>query len=208
MEKIYIIGASGFAKEVCNLLFTEKLFEVAGFIDYQPKEANLLYNGKEYPILNEEYFLGNEEFKGANVVIGVGSPNIIKKIFETYKDYNFPNIISKHAVVGNDVWFGKGNVITQNVIFTTNIKVGDGNIFNLATTVGHDTTINNYNVINPSVNVSGGIVIGDSNLLGVGCIILQYLTIGNDNVIGGASLVTKNVTDNKLIVGVPGKERM
>lgn len=205
MEKIYIIGASGFAKEVCNLIFTENLFEVVGFIDYRPQEEYLIYNDKKYPIFDESNFLNNKDLIGVNVVIGMGNPKIIQKIFENYKKYNFPNIISKYAIVGNDVRFGKGNIVTQNVIFTTNIRVGNGNIFNLSSTVGHDCTIGDFNVVNPAVNVSGGVILGNMNLLGVGSIILQYLIIGNSNVIGGSSLVTKNVEDDKLIIGVPGK---
>lgn len=206
MEKIFIIGASGFAKELCNLIYTEKLFEIAGFIDYNPVYSFLDYNDIRFPIISESEFLANKTYKGSNVAIGIGNPSTIEKIFLKYTDYVFPNVISKYAIIGNDIVFGKGNVVTQNVIMTTNIKIGDGNIFNLATTIGHDVDILNYNVFNPAVNISGGVKVGNSNLIGVGAIVLQYLSIGEKNIIGGASLVTKNILNDKLIVGIPGKE--
>ncbi|MFV0226385.1 acetyltransferase [Empedobacter falsenii] len=206
MKDIYIIGASGFAKEVYSLITVEKLFKVIGFIDIKPKNESIVINNNNIPIIDEEYFLENYP-KDSNVVIGIGDPKIISFIFSLYKDYSFPNIISDKANLGLDIKIGKGNIVTQNVIMTTNIEIGDGNIFNLSTTIGHDTLIGSYNVFNPSVNISGGIKINDSNLFGVGSIVLQYLEIGSNNIIGGASLVTKSVENEKLIIGVPGKEK-
>lgn len=207
MEDIYIIGASGFAKEVYSLIVTEKRYIVRGFIDFKPQDDFLVFKDSKIPIIDEDTFLNEKELYNSNVAIGIGSPKVIETIFKNYKNYKFPNIISSKAIIGIDVEFGKGNIVTQNVIFTTHIKVGDGNIFNLSSTIGHDCAIGNFNVVNPSVNISGGVIIEDKNLLGVGCIILQYLNIGSNNVIGGSSLVTKNVNDSKLIIGVPGRSR-
>lgn len=205
MENIYIVGASGFAKEVYSLIVTEKMYKVCGFIDHDPEFEYLEFNNQKIPILAEKIFLEDKGLYNSNIALGIGSPKIIKKIFDKYKNYTFPNIISSNAIIGIGVKFGLGNIVTQNVIFTTNIRIGDGNIFNLGSTVGHDCIIGNFNVVNPAVNISGGVEVGNMNLLGVGCIILQYLEIGNCNIIGGSTLVTKNVNDDKLIIGIPGK---
>lgn len=205
MENIYIIGSSGFAKEVYSLIVTEKMYNVSGFVDVTPKENYLEIDGLKIPIIDEVKFLENQDLNNSNIAIGIGSPKIIEKIFDKYRNYNFPNIISTKSVIGLDVKLGKGNIITQNVVFTTNIEVGNGNIFNLSCTVGHDCIIGDFNVINPAVNISGGVRLGNGNLLGVGSIILQYICIGSLNVIGGSSIVTKSIEDNKLVIGVPGK---
>lgn len=205
MEDIYIIGASGFAKEVYNLIVAEDRFTVKGFIDYKPKNDFLEINNLKIPIIDENHFLNEKELYISNIAIGIGSPKIIGTIFKKYKNYEFPNIISSKAIIGVDVEFGNGNIITQNVVFTTNIKIGDGNIFNLSATVGHDTIIGDYNVVNPSVNISGGVEIGSENLIGVAATILQYKKIGNSTIVGAASLVTKNVEDNNTVIGIPAK---
>lgn len=205
MENIYIIGASGFAKEVCSLIITENIYNVAAFIDVSPTKNFLEIGSLEIPIIDELNFLENQELYNSNIAIGIGSPQIIKNIFTKYANYHFPNIISSKSIFGLDIKLGKGNIITQNVIFVTNVKIGDGNIFNLSSTVGHDCIIGDFNVINPAVNISGGVKLGNENLLGVGAIILQYITIGSSNIIGGSSLVTKTIENNKLVIGIPGK---
>ena len=205
MENIYIIGASGFAKEVYSLIVTENMYCVSAFIDVSSTQDFIEIDSLKIPVIDEIKFLENQDLYNSNIAIGIGSPQIIKKIFTKYTKYHFPNIISSKSVFGLDVKLGKGNIVTQNVIFTTNIKIGDGNIFNLSSTVGHDCLIGDFNIINPAVNISGGVNIGDENLLGVGSIILQYINIGSSNIIGGSSLVTKSIEDNKLVIGVPGK---
>lgn len=205
MENIYIIGASGFAKEVFSLIMIENIYNVAAFIDVSPTKKFLEIGGFNIPIIDEMKFLENQDLYNSNIAIGIGSPQIIRRIFSKYSNYCFPNIISSKSVLGLDVKLGRGNIITQNVIFTTNIEIGNGNIFNLSSTVGHDCKIGDFNVINPAVNISGGVKLGNENLLGVGSIILQYINIGSLNIIGGSSLVTKSIEDNKLVIGVPGK---
>lgn len=206
LEDIYIIGASGFAKEVYNLIVTEKLYKVAGFIDSEPKEPFLEINNAKVPIVKEEQFLrGNEG--NHNIAIGIGNPKTIEIVSRKFSNFKFPNVISNNVILGPGVKMGKGNIITQGVIFTTDIRIGSYNIFNLACTIGHDTKIGDFNVINPSVNISGGVEIGNNNLLGVGAVILQYKSIGNANIIGGSSLVTKDISNEKLVVGIPGKEK-
>jgi UDP-3-O-[3-hydroxymyristoyl] glucosamine N-acyltransferase len=72
-------------------------------------------------------------------------------------------------------------------------------------TVGHDTVIGDYNVFNPSTNISGNNKIGTKNLFGVGSISLENMLIGDNNVIGAASLITKNIDNNGVYIGVPSK---
>lgn len=204
MEKIFIIGASGFAKEVYSLIVSEKKYEVNGFIDYNPAFNHLKINNQKVPIFDEtEFLLSNK--KDVNIAIGIGDPNKIEKIHQKFSEFNFPNIISDKASIGIDVSLGYGNIITQNVVLTANIKIGDLNVFNLNSTIGHDTKIDSFNVINPSVNISGSVTIGSKNLFGVGSIVLQQLCIGSKNIIGGSCLVTKNVDSESLVIGVPGK---
>ncbi len=63
-----------------------------------------------------------------------------------------------------------------------------------------------YDVMNPGATISGNVTIGDGNLLGTGSTILQNLSISNNNIIGGNGLLSKNVLNDKVMIGVPCKE--
>ena len=83
MEKIAIIGAGGFGREIITLIQDinkiEKQYEIIGFIDNLPKGT--LVNG--YPIIgtDEEINLTKESI---SVVLSVGDPRLKKKIRNKY----------------------------------------------------------------------------------------------------------------------------
>jgi sugar O-acyltransferase (sialic acid O-acetyltransferase NeuD family) len=210
MKKSYIIGAGGFAKEVHLILKNSSVFldyEFGGFLDFNPTKETLSIGQIDFPIINENDFLKNKVTpKNVILFLGLGDPKLIQKIEKTFSMYNFPNLIAEDVVIDRSISLGNGNVICTGVKFTVDSIIGSFNLFNLNCTIGHDANIKNYNVINPLVAISGGVEIGNCNLIGTGASVLQYIKIGNNNTIGGNGLLSKDVTDNKIMVGVPCKE--
>lgn len=51
----------------------------------------------------------------------------------------------------------------------------------------------------------GGIVVGDDSWLGVGVIVLDGVRIGEGAVVGAGSVVTNDIPDNAIAVGVPAR---
>jgi sugar O-acyltransferase (sialic acid O-acetyltransferase NeuD family) len=206
MKSIYILGSSGFAKEVFFLLNDLKIFDVKGFIDKERNDSIQFEEG-QIPVISEEDFMLMDFDELPELAMGIGDPQLIQKLSIKFKKYKFPNIIHSSAILDiKNINLGIGNIITAGVILTTHIDIGDFNIFNLNCTIGHDVKISNYNVINPSVNISGNVNIGNGNLLGVGSIILQGKVIGNNSIIGASSLVTKDVENEVVVIGIPAKK--
>ena len=205
-KNIYIIGSSGFAKEVAQLSLSLN-YNIQGFIDLD-KKSDTRIGDKYYPVLDEKLFLEKylSNRNEINVAIGIGDPSIIKNLVKFYDGFLFPNLIHKSSQIDEThVKIGQGNIITAHTVFTTSIEIGNFNVINLSCTIGHDVVIKNYNVINPSASISGNVKIGNANLIGVSSTILQNIKIGNNNIIGASALITKDVDDNSLMVGVPAK---
>lgn len=206
MKDLYIIGNSGFAKEVYELSLHLEGYEFKGFIDYKPEKDSTDIFGKNFSVFDEDEFLKSADPEKVFLAIGIGDPKTIKNVAQKFEKFNFPNLIHPRAAFNENFnSLGRGNILTANVIFTANTTVGDFNIFNLSTTVGHDCIIQNCNVFNPAVNISGGVEIGNENLIGVASTILQYKKIGNQCIVAGGSMVTKNVEDGTLVLGIPAK---
>lgn len=206
----YIIGASGFAKEI--LFLTEQVLGTKstfmGFVDSDKKKDFILINGDKTPVISEEFFFSKiKPNDSISLFMGVGNPSLLKTLSEKFSDYNFPNLIHPNFIGDKrGIKMKKGNIITAGCVFTVDIKIGSFNIFNLNTTIGHDSVIGDCNVFNPGTNVSGNSSIGSWNLFGTNSTVLQMLKIENDNVIGASALITKNVSSNNLMVGVPAKK--
>jgi sugar O-acyltransferase (sialic acid O-acetyltransferase NeuD family) len=205
--KYYIIGNGGFAKEVlflCKEVFAD-LEDFNGFIDYKPIDSTTECMGLNFPVIDEDEFLSKKEIK-VNLYLGIGDPRTITKVVEKFKGYNFPNLVHGSVVKDQSVIMESGNIFTAGCILTVDIEIGNYNIFNLNSTIGHDTKIGDCNVFNPGANISGSVRIGSKNLFGTNSTVLQGLAIGSNSIIGASSLINKNVDNNLVVVGVPGKE--
>jgi sugar O-acyltransferase (sialic acid O-acetyltransferase NeuD family) len=205
VKKIVIIGSGGFAKEVAFLIDeinrAKPEWELLGFIDKKVGEMN----GK-YKIIGDDLWLEKVSEK-IYATIGVGNPSLVKNLYNKFlrnKNIIFPNLIHPKAIGDwGQIILGIGNIITAGNIFTTDIRIGSFNVFNLSCTIGHDTIIGSYNVINPTVNISGGVEIEEGCLIGTGTQILQYKKICQNVTVGAGSLVTKNIVEEGVYIGVP-----
>ena len=206
MEEIYIIGASGFGREVAWLIEKNGDYIVKGFIDDNPDILNQQING--IPVIGDTKWLKNKKEK-VNVVIAIGNPQIRFNIFKILKENTnlyYPNIISKNVYISKSIDMGIGNIICDGSILTVNITIGDFNHINLDCTIGHDTHLNNFITIYPSVNVSGNVEISNYCELGTGSKIIQGLKICDRVIVGAGGTVIKNIDESGTYVGLPVKK--
>ena len=203
-----IIGANGFAKEVLEVFHQLKQLEKIAFYDDITNDiGELLYD--TFPILNNENeVLAFFNENGNEFTIGVGNPHLRYKLSKKIISLGgiFTSTVSNTAIIGH---FGKkierGCNIMQNVVLTNDIKVGMGTIINQISSIGHDVSIGDFCEICPNVSISGNCIIGDMTFIGTGAIVLPKVMIGKNVIIGAGSVVTKDIPDNCLAVGVPAK---
>jgi sugar O-acyltransferase (sialic acid O-acetyltransferase NeuD family) len=209
MKTIYILGSGGQAIEMLTWLKSKydikKVF--GGFIDVVASVSNVTVSGETYDVIPEIEFLSKEiDVAKIDLFLGVGQPVILTELFRKYKKFNFPNFVHPSAILDeSSVFLGRGNIVAPNCILTCEITVGNFNLFNFSSTIGHNSKVGSFNVFNPGCNVSGGVHLGDSNLFGTNSTVLQYLNVGDENIIGAGALLTKNVDDRTMCVGLPAR---
>ena len=93
---------------------------------------------------------------------------------------------------GSEPWlisFGKNVYITDGVKFIT-----------------HDGGTLLYRNIVPDLEITKPIKVGSNVYFGNNVIVLGGVTIGNNVVIGAGSVITKDIEDNSVVVGIPGRK--
>lgn len=210
MEKIVIVGAGGFGREVEWLINrinkVKPTYEVVGFVDDGKENgesvghSTVIFNTDELSKTSEKY----------SVAIAIGNAKVRKMLAEkisSNKNLSFPNLIDPAVIYDEEeVTLGEGNIICGGTIMTVNINIGNFNIINLDCTIGHDDILNNYITIYPSVNVSGNVIVNDCAEIGTGTQIIQGLSVNGNTIIGASAAVVKSIEESGTYVGVPVKK--
>ncbi len=203
-----IVGAKGFAKEVLEILYQLNDLDNLSFYD----DINIDISSKLY-----DKFAVLKNIKEASVffksvdnrfTIGIGNPLLRKGLYDKFKSMGgiFTSTISPKASIGNfGNSIGNGCNIMTGAVLTNDITIRKGTLVNLNCTIGHDSLIGEFVEISPGVHISGNCKIGNYTVIGTNATILPEISIGNNVIVAAGAVVTKNVSDNCMVAGVPAK---
>ncbi len=203
LEKIAIIGAGGFGREVEMLInqinYYKKQYNFIGFYDDYLSGENI--NGT----IDDLKFYNSK----LTICIAIADPILKNQIVDKLKlnnHLNYATLIHPNVIIGTSLdTIGNGCIICAGNIITVNTKIGNYVTLNLSCTVGHDTIIEDYCSFMPSVNISGEVHIESKVYVGTGSKIINKIKIGENTTIGAGSLVTKSIQSNCVALGVPAK---
>lgn len=203
MEKIIVVGAGGFGKEVAWMA-KRCGFEVVGFLDSTPEKQNTKVMGIDVlgPIEKSQQFI---DYK---FVIAIGNPRARKKIIDQFfydENFKFAILIDPQAIIGENVSLAEGVIICAGAILTVDIVVGKHSIININCTIGHDVKIKNFVTIAPNASVSGNINLDNCVEIGTNATLREKLIINEGAMVGMGAVVTKDVEKNHVMVGNPAK---
>lgn len=209
MKDIYIIGASGFGREVAWLIerinANKPEWNIVGFIDDNENLAGKKING--YPIIGKTDYLIDLK-QDIWVICAVGASVVRKAIISKFEDcrhIKYATLIDPSVIISSSVEIGEGTIICAGSIITTNVIIGDHVIVNLDCTIGHDDIIHDFATLYPSVNVSGNVTIEPCVEIGTGTQIIQGISIKNHVIIGAGAVVIRDLPCHCTAVGSPAK---
>jgi len=137
------------------------------------------------------------------------------------------NFISDKAKIGKNVKIWHFAYVGDNTVIGDNVKIGSLSHIDYDVVIGENTMIEGLvyippksriekNVfIGPAVSLTNdpyppsgkmvGVVIKEGAIIGSKAVVLAGVTVGKNSVVAMGSVVTKDVPDNTVVVGVPAK---
>ncbi len=210
-KKIIILGTGGNSVDILDTIndinSKEKRYECIGFLD--DNESNLgkkIFGIKVLGFLNSAMNYDNDIY----FVNGIGSPSNFWKKEEIIKKTQIPldrfeTIIHPTASISRTSKIGRGVVIFQNATITSNVVIGNHVIILPNTVISHDNIIGDYTCIAGGACISGNVKIGKLCYLGTNSTVIGNTNVGDHCLIGMGSVILKDIPDNSVYVGGPGK---
>lgn len=197
MKKLAIIGASGHGKVVADIARKNGYKEII-FLD----DDENIHECGGYPVVGKSSDAATID---ADVIVGIGSTRIRKRIQESIPDEKLTVIVHPDAVVAEDVTIGAGTVVMAGAVINPGARIGDGCIVNTCSSVDHDCEIGEYVHISVGSHLCGTVSVGEGTWIGAGATVINNVSICTDCMIGAGAVVVKDITESGTYVGIPAE---
>lgn len=204
-KKVIIIGASGHAMVIADIIKSSG-DEIVGFLDdNQEIQGNIIFEDKKILGTTKEEDIN--KYKDYYFIIGIGSNRVRKLISNKYPNIKWYTAIHPNSVISANVEIGEGTVLMAGTIINTGSKIGKHCIINTASSIDHDNLLENYVHISPGTHLAGTVKIMEGTWICSGVTIVNNITIGKNNIIGAGATVIRNIEEeNSTYIGVPVKK--
>lgn len=208
MDNAVIIGSSGHAKVIIDIVQQEGKYNLVGLLDRfrdvgeQTLGYSILGKEEDLPVLIKAYAL-----KGAFVAIGDNSmrSQVVARIKEISPSLPFVSAIHPKASIATGVSIGEGAVVMSGVSVNPCCSVGRFCILNTNSSLDHDSILEDFASLAPGATTGGNCQIGRYSAIGIGAVLIHGVHIGDHTVIGAGSLVIKSIEPFVVAYGVPAK---
>ena len=207
MTKSVIIGA-GTQGQIYASYMIEAGINIVGFID---DDSSL--QGKQVmglPILGkyEDLFLNKLKNIIQDVYCPIGINSVRVNYLSTLKNegYNIPSFFHNTVSIGPDVILGEANYMLAGNIIMPHTSIGNYLMVNMSSTIAHHVTFGDGIFMSSGVNVGACITVGHLAYIGMGVTVMTGVNyIGKNCLIGAGTVIIKDVPENAVMVGNPGR---
>jgi sugar O-acyltransferase (sialic acid O-acetyltransferase NeuD family) len=207
-KNIIIIGSSGHAKVVIDVIEKEGKYHVVGLLDSFKQVGETSFG---YQILGAEENLGtlveSYDLCGGFIAIGDNWKRylVAKRIMALLPTFQFISTSHPSAQIARGVSIGQGTVVMAGAIVNSDSAVGDFCIINTKASLDHDSVIEDFSSLAPNATTGGNVRIGMFSAVSLGASIIHRRSVGKHTVIGTGAVVLDDIPDYCVAYGVPAK---
>ncbi|WP_175999177.1 acetyltransferase [Burkholderia stabilis] len=208
MENIVIVGSSGHAKVVIDIVEQAGRYRIAGLIDaFRPRGEETL----GYAVLGTERDLPQliDTHGLAGVLVAIGDNHARETVTATLAALapGLPCVSAVHpsACIGKASTIGAGTVVMAGAVINPCCTIGEGCIVNTNASLDHDGVMEDFSSLAPGVVTGGNCRIGHGAAVGLGAMLRHRIAVGEHSVVGAGAVVLRDVAPYTVAYGNPAR---
>jgi sugar O-acyltransferase (sialic acid O-acetyltransferase NeuD family) len=201
-----VIGASGHAKVVLDILEQANSYRVVGLLDsFKDRGSELM----GYRVLGTEEAIPAMLEAGtvSGGIVAIGHNWVRRKVVERIRalapGFLFISAVHPSARIARDVQIGHGVAIMAGASVNPGTRIGDFCFINTNASVDHDNVLEEFSCLQPNAATGGNVRIGAFSSISMGATVIHGVAIGAHTVIGAGATVLEDVPDGVVAYGAP-----
>ena len=196
MDEIILIGGGGHALSVADIIESDGLAKVYGFVD-RSKNAVLTKFGYKW-LGDDDQLKGlSKRLRFAHLGLGqIKSSEKREHLFKLAKSlgFEFPIFISGSAKVATSTSIGEGSCLMKGAIVNAGSVIGRNVIVNSGAIVEHEVVLGDFVHIAPGAVILGNVQIGSGTFIGAGSVIREGTTIADNCFVRAGDRILSDVS--------------
>jgi sugar O-acyltransferase (sialic acid O-acetyltransferase NeuD family) len=208
MDRIVILGSSGHAKVIIDIVEQEGVHAIAGLVDRRCGVGERIFGysvlgrDEDLPLLIEKYSLA-----GAIVAIGDNfiRSNVVARVAAACPGLPFLSAVHPKASIARGASIGGGTMIMAGVVVNPCCSIGRFCILNTGSSLDHDSTMGDFSSLAPRATTGGNCRIGAYSAVCIGAVLAHGVSVGEHSVVGAGSTVLGDIESYKVAYGTPAR---
>ncbi len=207
MKRLGIIGAGDLGQTLARHAPRSGEYEVAGFFDDTREPLSETPGGR---VLGPVSALDDDAWKAridaVIVAVGYKHPEFRRRCFEHLSArFESASLVHESCYVDPSATIAPGAVLFPGCVIDAGSTVGLNVLLNTGCVIAHDTKIGAHSFLGPAVALAGFVTIGESCFLGIRTTVIDNRALADGVQTGGGAVVTEDLTEAGLYVGVPAR---
>jgi len=206
MKNLFIIGASGFGRELHAWIKHHPdyahMWQFAAFLDDNKDALRAFDDFAQVRPLEGHLVLPQNIY-----LCGLGLPAVKQKLLAPIISQGaiFLTFIHPTAILGERVKLGRGVVLCPGASVSVDISIGDYAMIGPNTTIGHDATIGSWSTLCAQCDITGRVIVGGGVFMGSRVSVIPSRRVGNNSIVGAGAVVISDVPEGVTVVGNPAR---
>lgn len=142
----------------------------------------------------------------AHYILALGNLPLRRRLLtQALSPHRTFGITHRTAYVASTATLGRGVYVGPHAVIHSFAHIADHAIVNTGAIIEHECDLGENVHVAPGAVLGGNVRVGNDTLVGLGSRILPGVLIGSGCTIGAGAVVTKDVPDRGMVVGVPAR---